>query len=83
MANSRTKARAKSQETRNNIIAVAIGLFRAKGYARTSMSEIARQAGVDPSSFYYYFASKEALIEYADKILLTISSAKILNCVAN
>ena len=27
------------------------------------MSEIARQAGVDPSSFYYYFASKEALIE--------------------
>ena len=63
MANSRTKARAKSQETRNNIIAVAIGLFRAKGYARTSMSEIARQAGVDPSSFYYYFASKEALIE--------------------
>lgn len=27
MANSRTKARAKSQETRNNIIAVAIGLF--------------------------------------------------------
>ena len=48
MANSRTKARAKSQETRNNIIAVAIGLFRAKGYARTSMSEIARQAGVDP-----------------------------------
>ena len=63
MANSRTKTRAKSQETRNKIIAVAIGLFRAKGYARTSMSEIARQAGVDPSSFYYYFASKEALIE--------------------
>ena len=27
------------------------------------MSEIARQAGVDPSSFYYHFASKEALIE--------------------
>ena len=63
MANSRTKTRAKSQETRNKIIAVAIGLFRAKGYARTSMSEIACQAGVDPSSFYYYFASKEALIE--------------------
>ena len=45
MANSRTKTRAKSQETRNKIIAVTIGLFRAKGYARTSMSEIARQAG--------------------------------------
>lgn len=44
MANSRTKTRAKSQETRNNIIAVAIGLFRTKGYTRTSMSEIARQA---------------------------------------
>ena len=63
VAKPRTKSRAKSQDTRNNIIAVAIGLFRTKGYTRTSMSEIARQAGVDPSSFYYYFASKEALIE--------------------
>lgn len=62
-AKPRTKTHAKSQETRNNIISVAIGLFRTKGYTRTSMSEIARQAGVDPSSFYYYFASKEALIE--------------------
>ena len=62
-AKPRTKSRAKSQDTRNSIIAVAIGLFRTKGYTRTSMSEIARQAGVDPSSFYYYFASKEALIE--------------------
>lgn len=62
-AKPRARLRAKSQDTRNNIISVAIGLFRTKGYTRTSMSEIARQAGVDPSSFYYYFASKEALIE--------------------
>lgn len=62
-AKPRAKSRAKSQDTRNNIVSVAIGLFRSKGYARTSMSEIARQAGVDPSSFYYYFSSKEALIE--------------------
>ena len=62
-AKPRAKLRTKSQDTRNNIISVAIGLFRSKGYTRTSMSEIARQAGVDPSSFYYYFASKEALIE--------------------
>lgn len=62
-AKTRARGRGKSQDTRNNIISVAIGLFRTKGYTRTSMSEIARQAGVDPSSFYYYFASKEALIE--------------------
>lgn len=62
-AKPRAKSRTKSQDTRNNIISVAIGLFRIKGYSRTSMSEIARKAGVDPSSFYYYFSSKEALIE--------------------
>lgn len=62
-AKPRAKARSKSQDTRNSIISVAINLFRTKGYTRTSMSEIARKAGVDPSSFYYYFASKEALIE--------------------
>ena len=63
MANSRTKTRAKSQETRNNIIAVAIGLFRAKGYTRTSMSEIARQAGVDPSSFTTISLRKKRLLK--------------------
>ena len=57
------KSTAKSRSTRESIIAVAIELFRTKGYGRTSLSEISRRAGIDPSSFYYYFPSKEALID--------------------
>lgn len=56
------KAGTKGQATRENIISAATALFRQKGYARTALSEIARQAGMDPSSFYYYFTSKEALL---------------------
>ncbi len=57
-----SKATAKSRNTRESIVAVAIELFRTKGYGRTSLSEISRQAGIDPSSFYYYFSSKDALV---------------------
>lgn len=59
---SKTKRAAKPQ-VRNNIIATALNLFREKGYSRTSLSEIARQVGMDPSSLYYYFPSKIAVLD--------------------
>lgn len=48
--------------TRASIIATAYDLFREKGYAKASVSELARRIGMDPSSLYYYFPSKEALL---------------------
>lgn len=48
--------------TRQVIIATASKLFFEQGYLRTSMSEIARAVNMDPSSLYYYFSSKEALL---------------------
>ncbi len=56
------KQTTKSQVTREKIIAVAISLFRENGYANTSLSQISRQAGINPSSLYYYFSSKEELL---------------------
>lgn len=52
----------KSRLTREKIIAVAISLFRENGYANTSLSQISRQAGINPSTLYYYFSSKEDLL---------------------
>ncbi len=49
---------------REHIIATAIKLFQERGYAKTSLSEIARQIGLDQSSLYYWFPSKEAILEY-------------------
>jgi TetR/AcrR family transcriptional regulator len=40
----------------------AMRLFSKDGFAATSMSEIARQAGLDQSSLYYWFSSKEAIL---------------------
>ncbi|SCL59215.1 transcriptional regulator, TetR family [Micromonospora chersina] len=43
-------------------------LFRERGYARTTMRAIAQEAGVAVGNAYYYFGSKEHLIQefYAD-----------------
>lgn len=85
--NAKRRGRPRKSQTadanpRDSIIAVALDLFRKQGYTRTSMSEIARQAGMDPSSIYYWFPSKEAIYESLFKredtllFLKTIAQAK-------
>lgn len=48
---------------RLEIIREATALFVAKGYAETTMSEIARSAGLRQSSVYYWFARKEHILQ--------------------
>ncbi|WP_104168625.1 TetR/AcrR family transcriptional regulator [Arthrobacter sp. SX1312] len=48
---------------RQEIIREATALFIAKGYAETTMSEIARSAGLRQSSVYYWFARKEHILQ--------------------
>lgn len=60
---SNTRSNAK-QNQREQIIAVANRLFREKGYHKTSVSEIAHEVGMDQSSIYYWFPSKEAILEH-------------------
>ena len=38
-------------------------LFSQKGFAGTSMSAIARKVGIDQSTMYYWFKSKEHLLD--------------------
>lgn len=52
----------KSEETRRRILASALDLFREKGFAETTMREIATSAGMAVGAAYYYFASKEAIV---------------------
>jgi AcrR family transcriptional regulator len=40
----------------------AIELITAHGFAETSMSKIAKEAGVSPATIYVYFANKEDLL---------------------
>ncbi|WP_251197467.1 TetR/AcrR family transcriptional regulator [Anaerotardibacter muris] len=56
------KAASKANQ-RQVITDAASKLFQEQGYRKTSLSEIARQVGLDQSSLYYWFPSKEAIFE--------------------
>ncbi|MGH9280014.1 MAG: TetR/AcrR family transcriptional regulator [Acidimicrobiales bacterium] len=53
----------KSARTRSAIIDSALTLFRERGYEATTMRAIAAEAGVSVGNAYYYFDSKEQLIQ--------------------
>jgi AcrR family transcriptional regulator len=53
----------KSEQTRDLIAKTALRLFRERGYDATTMRAIATEAGVSVGNAYYYFASKEELIQ--------------------
>ena len=52
----------RSQERRQKIVAAATRLFGRRGIAQTSLTDIARVAGVPLSSLYDYFKDKQDLV---------------------
>jgi AcrR family transcriptional regulator len=52
-------------DRRQEILAAALRVFAAKGYAAATNSEIAREAGVTAAALYYYFPSKADLFRAA------------------
>ncbi|GAS94079.1 transcriptional regulator [Mycolicibacterium canariasense] len=48
---------------RTGIVNAATKLFSERGYAQTTMSDIARAAGLQQSSLYYWFRNKEQLLQ--------------------
>lgn len=53
----------KSDITRARILDAAADVFWKKGFALTRLSDIAKKARTQPSSIYYYFESREAIVE--------------------
>jgi AcrR family transcriptional regulator len=54
-------------------VTAALELFWSRGYERTSLAEVCRAAEVNPGSLYYFFPSKESLLESTlDRLLETI-----------
>ncbi|GGK98941.1 TetR/AcrR family transcriptional regulator [Mangrovihabitans endophyticus] len=53
----------RGEQTRQLILDTALRLFRERGYAETTMRAIAKEAGVAVGNAYYYFDSKEHLIQ--------------------
>jgi AcrR family transcriptional regulator len=54
---------AKAERTRAAILESALSLFRERGFDATTMRDVARRAGVSASNAYYYFRSKDDLVQ--------------------
>lgn len=75
---------ASNSRNTDKIINAALELFKEKGYANVSVSDISRAAGIPRSSFYSLFASKDDVIIYVlqrlkgdyQDILSQLASAK-------
>src|SRR3982751_414020 len=53
----------KGDQTKALILETALEMFRERGYEETTMRAIAQKAGVSLGNAYYYFSSKEYLIQ--------------------
>lgn len=56
-------ATAKGEQTRELILSTALRLFREQGYGKTTMRAIANEAGVSVGNAYYYYGSKDHLMQ--------------------
>jgi AcrR family transcriptional regulator len=62
-------SRGQSKQTRASILSHAIGRFRENGFDATTMRDVAEAADVAIGAAYYYFPSKEAIVQaYYDDV---------------
>lgn len=56
------------EKSREHLLVVSMRLFALNGYQTTSISQIAKEAGVAKGALYHYFDSKETLLEEVIKL---------------
>jgi len=65
-----TRKAREREERKKAILRAAMSVFSAKGFIRTTVSDIAREAGFSKSALYFYFGGKEEIfIEIIKKII--------------
>jgi len=67
----------KAQRTKEHILDTALGLFATKGYAETTLRDIAREAQVSLGLTYRYYARKEDLLLALYERLTTECAAQV------
>ncbi|MGL5330784.1 MAG: TetR/AcrR family transcriptional regulator [Peptostreptococcaceae bacterium] len=68
---------------KENILNIAINLISKNGIKNTSLSDIAKSAGISKGTLYYHYSSKDDLIFDIADIHLNIVSNAVLDCVQN
>ena len=53
----------RTSDKRERLVKAGHALLHGKGFTRTTLSDVADVSGVPPGNIYYYFRSKEDLLE--------------------
>ncbi|MBR5109750.1 MAG: TetR/AcrR family transcriptional regulator [Clostridia bacterium] len=53
----------KGEKRKRDLLQIAYRMFLSRGYEHTSVDEIIEEAGIAKGTYYYYFASKEQMLE--------------------
>ena len=53
----------KGEKRKRELLQIAYRLFLSQGYENTSVDEIIEAAGIAKGTYYYYFQSKEQMLE--------------------
>ena len=62
----------KGEKRKQELLKIAYGIFLSRGYENTSVDEIIAEAQIAKGTYYYYFPSKEKMLE--DVIAMMIES---------
>lgn len=60
----------KGEMRKRELIEIAYRMFVSKGYEQTSVDEIIEAAGIAKGTYYYYFKSKEQMLEEVIEMML-------------
>ena len=58
-----TRIRKEPDVRRTELIDAALELFSSVGYEKTTVTDIVKKVGVAKGTFFYYFPTKEAVLE--------------------
>ncbi|MCC6190708.1 MAG: TetR/AcrR family transcriptional regulator [Anaerolineales bacterium] len=67
----------KKAATKERIYFEALGLFRRRGFSKTTIEDIAEAAGVSKGTFFNYFPTKEALLQHLSERQAQATAAQL------
>ena len=66
----------KGEKRKLELIQIAYRMFVSRGYEHTSVDEIIEEAGIAKGTYYYYFQSKEQMLEEVIEMMLQAETEK-------
>lgn len=71
----------KGEQRKQELLKIAYDLFLSEGYENTSVDTIIEKAGIAKGTYYYYFESKEAMLEEVCMMMIDGETEKAMQIV--